>query len=73
MVLHIVYTIAIQEEAYDIIFSAICIILFNTLIFHLKFTFYVKSFNNSRINTIKKKQLNNLISHLLPVHVNKKY
>ena len=70
LILHIIYLYIIYFPFYLMIHSTCIIILFNLASIHIRMRITVDNFNNSRINIIKKKQLNNLIVNLLPNHVN---
>lgn len=69
LVLHIIYLRIIENPFYLMLHSSVVVILFNLAAVHLKVKTIIDNFNKSRINFIKKKQLNNLIVNLLPNHV----
>jgi len=69
LVLHIIYLRIIEDPYYLMLHSTFVIILFDLGSVHIRIKTLIDNFNNSRINFIKKKQLNNLIVNLLPNHV----
>lgn len=71
LVLHIIYLNIITVPAFLMLHSTFVVIFFNLVVVHIQQKTQIDDFNNSRINVIKKKQLNNLIVNLLPKHVYK--
>ena len=69
LVLHIIYLNIITVPAFLMLHSTFVMIFFNLVGVHIQTKTQIDNFNNSRINVIKKKQLNNLIVNLLPKHV----
>jgi len=69
LVLHIIYLNIIYNGTFLMLHSTFVVILFNLVWVHFQRKTQIDNFNNSRINVIKKKQLNNLIVNLLPNHV----
>lgn len=66
---HGIYLYIINDSTYLMLHSSFVVVLFNLAIIHLKIKISIDHFNTSRVNIIKKKQLNNLIVNLLPTHV----
>ena len=69
LALHSILLEEINNDIWCMIWSSVCVIGFNLIGIHTKIWSRIRHFNNSRANVVKKRQLNNLVSHLLPVHV----
>ena len=69
LVLHIIYLHLINASGFLMIHSTFVVMFFNLVGVHIQIKTQIDNFNKSRINIIKKKQLNNMIVNLLPNHV----
>ena len=69
LALHSILLDKINNDVWCMLWSSVCVIGFNLIGIHTKIWSRIRHFNNSRANMVKKRQLNNLVSHLLPVHV----
>lgn len=69
LILHIIYLHLINASGFLMIHSTFALMFFNLVGVHIQIKTQIDNFNKSRINIIKKKQLNNMIVNLLPNHV----
>lgn len=69
LALHSILLDQANNDVWCMLWSSVCVIGFNLIGVHTKIWSRIRHFNNSRANVVKKRQLNNLLSHLLPVHV----
>ena len=69
LILHIIYLHLVNMSSFLMIHSTFVVIFFNLVGVHIQIKTQIDNFNKTRINIIKKKQLNNMIVNLLPNHV----
>lgn len=73
LIAHYSYIVLTVEKMYLMLHSSIVVTFFNVASAHIRIKISIDRFNSSRVNIIKKKQLNNLVANLLPNHVSFDY